>query len=146
MAAGQAAQPHILSSSQIHHKTEVFQGPVPHPDILAGMERVVPGSARDLFEMAKAETAHQHEMEVLTTTANINAQRKQLEIADYQSKAVFRSDTLGQIAGIIVSMTCIGAAVYLAVNGHEWVAVVLAGIPTAAVIQAFFAKRKADGK
>jgi uncharacterized membrane protein len=146
MAASQAVQSNILSSSQIQHKTEVFQGPVPHPDILAGMDRVVPGSARDLIEMAKAEAAHQREMEVLTTTANIDAQKKQLEIADYQSKAVFRSDTLGQVAGMIVSLTCVGVAAYLAVNGHEWVAVVLAGIPTAAVIQAFFAKRRADGK
>lgn len=96
--------------------------------------------------MAKAEAIHQNEMVSLTTKANISAQQKQLEIAEYQGKAVFRSDTIGQIAGVIVSLACIAASAYLAVSGKEWVAAVLAGIPTAAVIQAFFAKRKADSK
>jgi hypothetical protein len=38
----------------------------------------------------------------------------------------------------------VAGAVYLAMNSHEWVAVALAGIPTAAVIQAFFAKKSSQ--
>ena len=125
-------------------KTQVFEGPVPHPDILNGFEQVIPGSAREILDMAQAEALHRRTLEVQATQANIEAQRRQLDLAAYQSRAVFRSDTVGQVFGLIVSLACVAGAVYLALHGQPWVAGALAGIPTAAVIQAFFARRSAQ--
>ncbi len=74
--------------------------------------------------------------------ANIAAQQKQLDIAERQSKSVFRSDTIGQLLGFAVSLLSIGGAVYLALNGQPWVASALVGLPLAGVIRALRDKAK----
>ena len=43
--------------------TENFSGPMPHPRHLKGYEEIVPGSAREILDMAKAEQRHRHRME-----------------------------------------------------------------------------------
>lgn len=119
----------------------MYQGPVPPPEFLERYEALVPGTARRMLQVAEDEALHRRRLEDQANAANVGAQDKQLAIVDYQSRSVFRSDVLGQVAGLAVSLACIGGAVYLALNGREWVAGVLAAIPTAAVIQAFFVKR-----
>lgn len=124
-------------------QTQLFQGPTPHPDIMERYDALVPGTAKRLFEQAEAESAHRRSLEQKANEANIAAQQKQLAIADYQSKATFRSDAIGQTFGLIVSLSCIVGAVFLAVSGKEIAAAALAAIPTAAVIRAFFVKSNA---
>lgn len=121
--------------------TQLYQGPVPHPEILERFDNLVPGTAARMFQLAEDESKHRRELETRTNDANIAAQQKQLSIAEYQSRSVFRSDTIGQVAGVFVSLSCIVGAVYLALDGREFAAAALAAIPTAAVIQAFFAKK-----
>jgi uncharacterized membrane protein len=121
--------------------TQVFHGPTPPPDVMERYEALVPGIAKRLFDLAEDESTHRRALETSANEANIAAQQRQLAIAEKQADGVFRSDALGQGAGLIVALSCIAGAVYLAVNNHEGVAVALAAIPTAAVIQAFFAKR-----
>ena len=121
--------------------TQVFQGPVPHPDILQGFENVVPGSAQRLIALAESESVHRRNLEACAMEANIEAQKKQLSIHDYQSRVVFKSDTLGQIAGASISLACIAGGVWLAIAGHDAVAIAMAAIPTAAIIKAFFTHR-----
>ncbi len=123
-------------TTQVYH-----EGPFPHPEILEGMDKIVPGAAERIIKMAEDESAHRRAIENRVTDANINAQKVNLETVAYQSKSVFQSDLIGQGAGICVSVLCVLGAVYLSINNHETVAVALAAIPTAAVIQAFFAKR-----
>lgn len=135
--SGLPAQSGAVQQTQTH----VFQGPTPPPEIMERYEALVPGTAQRLFKLAEDESLHRRTMESQANTANIFAQEKQLSIADYQSRATFKSDSIGQIAGILVSLSCVAGAVFLAMNNHEWVAGGLAAIPTAAVIQAFFAKR-----
>lgn len=131
-------------SYQQTQATQLYQGPVPHPDILEKFDRLVPGTAQRLFQLAEDESIHRRKQEEQANQANISAQQKQLSIAEYQSKAVFRSDCLGQLAGGLISLICIGGAIYLSLNNHEVVAAALAAIPTASVIQAFFAKKNPD--
>lgn len=126
---------------QVQHTTQVFEGPVPHPDLLARYDDLVPGTAQRMIQLAEDESLHRRKMEEQVNLGNVQAQAKQLEIADYQSRSVFRSDTIGQVAGALVSLSCVAGAIYLSVSGHEWTAAALAAIPTAAVIQAFFTKR-----
>jgi len=114
-----------------------YQGAVPPPEILRGIDEIVPGAAARLITLAEQESNHRRSLEVKTIEANIAAQVAQVQINEQQTKAVFRSDMMGQIAGFLVCLCCIGAAVYLGLNGHDWLAGGIAAIPTAALIKAF---------
>lgn len=99
---------------QTQTQTQVYEGPVPHPDIMAGFERLVPGAAREMFDLARVESEHRREMEKLANEANVAAQSRQLALAEYQAKSVFRSDLVGQFCGLVVAVGCVVGAVFLA--------------------------------
>jgi uncharacterized membrane protein len=121
--------------------TTSYQGPIPHPDILKGFDALVPGSAKTLIDLAMTESSHRRELESKALEANIFAQKKQLEITEYQNKAVFRTDLSGQILGAVTSLFCIVSAVYLIMNGHEGAAMVLASIPIGAIVKSFMPEK-----
>lgn len=94
-----------------------------------------------MIQWVEDESIHRRKMDSSALEANIEAQRRQLDIADRQNKAVFRSDLLGQTFGLVVALACIGGAVYLATIGNDVAPGILAAMPTAAVIRAFFVRR-----
>lgn len=130
--------------TQVQTVTQAFQGPIPPPDTLQRYDLIIPGAAERILAMAESETAHRHLQEDQAMQANISAQQKQLDIAELQTKSVFRSDTVGQFLGFAVSLLSIGGAVYLALNGQPWVASALVGLPLAGVIRALRDKVKQD--
>lgn len=122
--------------------TQLYQGPIPHPDVLAKFDDRVPGTAQKLINLAIEESEHRRRMEDLSMAANISNQSRNVAIAEYESKAVFRSDTISQILGSIVTTACVLGAVYLAIMEQQAIAALLCAVPTGALIQAFFIKRK----
>lgn len=114
-----------------------YQGQIPPPSLLRDFDEIVPGTSVKLIQWAEDETAHRRKMESQAQEANIASQRRQLEIAAYQSKATFRSDLLGQAAGLLVCLCCVIGAIWVGALGYTAVAVALCAIPTAAVVQAF---------
>lgn len=130
--------PPVPSIVQRH---EMWQGPVPPPDVLERFDILVPGTARTMLEQAAQESQHRRKLEEATTLANIETQRRSLDLDAQRSTAVARSDLFGQTAGVIVSVGCIAGAIYLAMNGQKEIAGALTILPSAAVLQAFFAKR-----
>jgi uncharacterized membrane protein len=149
-ALAAAAQQSLPSHGQLQQQVlttavQQYSGQIPPPDLLRGFDELIPGTAARLIQWAEDEQAHRRSMEAEAQAANIDAQRHQLEIADRQSRSVFRSDILGQIFGFLVCAGCIAGAVALALNGQAGVAVALTVIPTGAVIYAFrgslFAKK-----
>lgn len=42
---------------------QTFSGPLPHPEILAGYEKVCPGAADRIIKMAENQMGHRHEIE-----------------------------------------------------------------------------------
>ncbi len=137
VAAATAHQ--FLPQTQVVTTTEVqqYQGQIPHPDVLRGFDELMPGTAVRLVQWAEDEQKHRQALEVQAQAANIEAQKRQLDIAEYQSHSVFRSDLVGQICGVVVCLACIGGAVALALAGHTGVALALTAIPTGAVIYSF---------
>lgn len=131
---------------QLTQATQVHQGPIPHPDILAGYDKIVPGAANRILVLAETEALNRNRREDDALQANIRAQDRQLEIAERQTKSVFKSDLVGQVFGFFVCLGCIGAAVYLGVLGHDWLAGALAAIPTGAIVKAFFAEKPKPAK
>jgi len=125
------------SQSSLTH----YQGPNPPPDILKGLDDLVPGTAAKLIQLALEESAHRRTLEIKVADANISAQQKQTEINLKQTKAVFTSDLLGQIFGFLVCITSIGLSGYLGYKDHEALAFAIAAIPTAAIIKAFIIKK-----
>lgn len=118
------------------------QGPLPAPEDLHHYEALLPGAAERILRLAEDEATHRRRLEDRTSAANAATQAEQVAALAYQTRAIFRSDAIGQAAGLAVSLACVAGAVYLAGNGREWVAGALAAIPTAAVIQAFIVKRQ----
>jgi len=135
-AVGNIFQPQ-QQAIQVAAAAQVHQGPLPPPEVLAGYNRVVPGAAERILVMAETEAVNRNRREDEALQANIRAQDGQLAIAERQTQSVFWCDLFGQGAGLIVCVLCIAGAVYLGLNGHDWLAAALAGIPTAAVIKAF---------
>ena len=128
----------IVSTSQtLTH----YQGAIPHPDILSGFETIVPGAAERIIKLAEEESHHRRNLEIMAMNANIASQEKQALLAQQQNNSVFRSDLIGQIAGFVVCLACIGGAVYLGMHKHDELAGALAIIPTAALIKAFILKK-----
>ncbi|MDP2794726.1 MAG: DUF2335 domain-containing protein [Sulfurisoma sp.] len=139
---GRAAPVAAHSAVHVQH----HQGPLPAPEDPHRYEALIPSAAERIIRMAEDESAHRRLIEGRAHTANIDAQARQMAIADYQSRATFHSDAIGQAAGLAVSLACIAGAVFLAQNGREWVAGALAAIPTPAVIHAFLVRRHPPGR
>ena len=118
-----------------------YQGAIPHPDVLRGMDELVPGTAAKLIKLAEDESLHRRKLELMAMEANVSAQQSQLDINLRQNRAVFRSDMLGQVAGFLVCVLSIASAVFLGLEGHEGLGGAIAIIPTAAIIKAFTMKK-----
>ena len=97
---------------QVQHVQQmIHQGPIPHPDILRGFDELVPGTAKRLIDLAESESVHRRDLELRAMTSNIESQKKQLELSDFQNRIVHKSDRNGLIAGVLVAMACIIGAI-----------------------------------
>ncbi len=118
-----------------------YQGPIPPPEILERFDILVPGTAKLMIEQSAEESRHRHALEEKTTLANIETQSRAMGVEEKRTSAIATSDLVGQVFGFVVAISCIVGAVYLAVHGYEKIAVALTILPSAAVLNAFFAKR-----
>jgi uncharacterized membrane protein len=75
-----------------------FSGPLPHPKILEGYERVLPGSADRILSMAENEGEHRRTIEKTIVKTDI--------IRSY----------LGLGSGFIIALVGLGGSIYLAMN------------------------------
>ena len=132
----QTNPPNTQIQTQVTKVTHL--GPIPHPEILRGYDDLVSGAAARIIELAEEESAHRRKIENKALDANIALQEQNVVIAKQQNQVVNRSDILGQIFGFIICISCVGAAVFLGINGHEELAGAITIIPSAAVIRSFF--------
>jgi uncharacterized membrane protein len=84
----------------------VFQGPLPHPEILAGYDNVLPGAADRIISMAEKNQAHRHELEAKVIPAGILSER------------------IGQILAFVLYLAALGSGTYLVASGKDTVGVV----------------------
>ena len=130
-------QPPVTGAAiQVQNVSQSFEGPLPPPSLLKQYNDAVDGAAERILTMAEQESLHRRAQENAATQANIAAQQQQLQIARDQTRAVFRSDTIGQSLGFVVSLASVIGCVYLALNGQPWVATALAGLPLVGIIRA----------
>jgi uncharacterized membrane protein len=123
--------------AQVAVQQNAYSGQIPPPEMLLQFNQVAPGTAERLIQWAEDETKHRHHLEASAQAANIDAQKRQLEIADRQVAAVFRSDMVGQLSGLLVCLACVVLSFICAMHDHPVAATALAAVPCAAIIQAF---------
>lgn len=92
---------------------EYFAGPIPHPQILAGYESVLSGSADRILNMAEAQAAHRQAIEARQIEADIEDGRKGMRFALIVSLAMIfcgtgiimvHPDTGGYISGSLLNV------------------------------------------
>jgi len=81
-----------------------FRGPLPSPDILEAYERISPGSANRVISVFENQASHRMKLEQTVVTGDT------------------RRAHCGLACALLVVLTLIGGAVYLGINGHDWLA------------------------
>jgi uncharacterized membrane protein len=95
---GTGPQPVVLSET---HKTTTVSGPLPSPEVIAGYEKVLAGSADRIIKMAEKEQDHRHKV--------------QLRFQTQQAGITFA----GQAFAFSMGMFGIGGGIYLVVNNKS---------------------------
>jgi uncharacterized membrane protein len=117
---------HIIQSI-IKMETRSHAGPLPSVETYEGYERVCPGAAREILEMAVRQQAHNHHME------------------RYTSHSEFWLPVIGIAAAVATIISMFTAGFYLALNGHENLAIgVLSGTGLVTVVGAFMQRGKSE--
>lgn len=99
-------------------KTTLTQhsGPLPHPDVLAGYEKLVPGLADRIVRMAESESAHRRDLE----SRFLNAQ-----IEDNKTDRLIEGR--GQVCALIVALVTIIGGFVIIGTGHAMAGSLLSG-------------------
>jgi len=108
-------------SAEIQSAT--FLGPIPHPAILEGYEKIVPGAAERILIMAESSMKHQQQYD----NALLEASRKQA--------------ARGQILGFLIGLSAIGASMFSAFIGYPVLAGILGGTTVVSLVVAFVVGR-----
>ena len=87
-------------------ESTTFSGPVPPPDVLSAYDKLVPGAAARLIQMAEDVAAHQREL---------RARRLDSDIEDRQAGRA--ESKRGQVFGLIIGLAAIGGGTTAAVLG-----------------------------
>ncbi|MGO9410974.1 MAG: DUF2335 domain-containing protein [Spirochaetia bacterium] len=117
----QASQ--IRQVAQTIIRQELYQGPMPHPDILAKYETLCPGTAKRLFDQLQEQTHHRMSMEKTVITANV------------------RSSRLGQWMGFTICMTALVGGGVMAAFGIDTAGLILAVGGLVSLVAVFMAGR-----
>jgi uncharacterized membrane protein len=89
--------------------SQQWQGPLPPPAALEHFERIVPGSAARLIEMAEAEQKHRHSIEA-------GAMFTQQESV----RLTARDNVVGMVLGFLALLCSIGAALWSVIAEAPW--------------------------
>lgn len=115
----------------------VKSGPLPDPATLEQYEQLVPGAAQRIIAMAEREQAHRHQLAESEQRADIRHRDEVLAAQDGATKAVFRSDALGQVLGALIAAGCVGGAIYnTAIGGPVMATIAFVSLPVASIIKA----------
>jgi uncharacterized membrane protein len=108
-----------------------FQGPIPHPSVLDGYEKVMAGTAERIISLAESETKHRHKMEEDILSA---------EVLGHKCEA--REVLIGQIFGFIITLSTIFGGVYAAVNDAQWTGAIIGASGVTGLASVFIMGRK----
>lgn len=103
----------------IKTQSEMFSGPIPHPEILGRYEEIIPGAANRILVMAEEQSAHRQGIE----------------------KSVVKSDILksywGLGAAFLLALLFGGMGSLLVYYGQPWAGAAIATGPVVGLVTAF---------
>lgn len=106
---GSIQEPVTHQESELVEFEELFVGPLPHPEILAQYDEVLPGTAERIMTMTESQSAHRMNVEMsVVTTANSS-------VAHESNRAY-----LGLASGTVIAIILILCGTFLVYNGHDW--------------------------
>ncbi len=88
---------------------QIYQGPIPAPDVLKEYNMLLPGAADRILSMAEQEAFHRHKME---------KRALEVELEDLRARA--RDSRWGQIFGFFIGTFTVLAGAYTAIQGYQW--------------------------
>ena len=100
-------------------RLEIYQGDLPHPDILEGYNRLYPDAAKRIIENGIAESEHRRKMEDKYLSGNIAAHK------------------FGPVLGFIVALAIITSGTFLIFTGHAITGSLMTGATAVGVIGLF---------
>lgn len=103
----------------VTRKLEIYQGDLPHPDILEGYFKLYPDAPKKIIENGIAETEHRRMME-----------------KKYLNSQIF-AHNLGQYLGFAIALVIIIGGIYLIINNHAITGSILSGTSAIGVIGMF---------
>lgn len=103
----------------LFEKMEIYQGDLPHPDILEGYNRLYPDAAQKIINNGINESEHRREMEKKYLDGQISDRK------------------LGQWLGFIVAMVVIIGGICLIIEDHQLTGTILSGVSVIGLIGAF---------
>lgn len=112
----------------VYQKLEIYQGDLPHPDILKGYNELYPEAAQKIIDNGIAETEHRRSMERRYLQGQINDKK------------------LGQTLGFIIAVLIISGGVYLIMNDHQITGTIMTGISAIGVIGLFTGNSNQNNK
>lgn len=118
-------------------KSETFEGPLPHPDILARYENILPGIADRIVRMAEAEQNARH------SAIDQDAKNKStlVDIAAKESAGALEAQKKGQNIGLAISLVCVLYAIVCALMDKPTIVTcAFLAVPTASLIGSFMPK------
>lgn len=118
-------------------KSETFEGPLPHPDILARYENILPGIADRIVRMAEAEQNARH------SAIDQDAKNKStlVDIAAKESAGALEAQKKGQNIGLAISLACVLCAIVCALMDKPTIVTcAFLAVPTASLIGSFMPK------
>ena len=101
-----------------------FSGPLPPLAMYEGYERAFPGSANRILTLAEEEQRGRDAWETRALTAEVEERKR------------------GQWIGAALAVFCIAGAIYLAANGEQLVAAILAGVSAVGIVGRFLPARR----
>ncbi len=96
-----------------------FSGPLPHPQLLSEYDRIVPGSAAKIIEMAVSQSEHRKSLETKVIESNISNSR------------------LGLWFGLIIGVVGIIAGAFLALNDKQAAGTIIGGTSLGSLVGVF---------
>lgn len=100
-------------------RLEIYQGDLPHPNILKGYNELYPDAAKKIIDNGIAESEHRRKMEDKYLSGNI------------------ASHKLGQFFGFVVAVLVVSGGIYLIATGKQIAGSILTGTTALGLIGLF---------
>lgn len=108
-----------------------YSGPVPPPEIMEKLDKILPGSAERIFIMAEKEQEA------------VIADREQTQNReDRRLKNAYTENLTALWMAFIICLVFVGCGTYLVINGHENTGLALLGTTLVAIISSFLYRWK----